>query len=223
VLIACEHVSGRTAKQPRFVKELELVQGTAPVVDFSIRLRPEIKSRLVDGDGRGVAGTVSLNGVRYQPGADGEFSLPDPSANSLTCVAVSEDESLAAGFYWQPDDEPLRREIVMSPWAIIEGRLIGEGDLTAETFAVELAPSRSPLSRDLWRVTISENRQFQLWVPPGVRLRAFAQGPKTQGEIVECDALQPGETRTRGDVVPAVAKPNAVRRRGIRGRRAVRQ
>lgn len=205
-------------------KELEVSSDmAAPIVDFSIRSRPEFKFRLVDQEGRPVAGMVEIDRNRVQPLKDGEFSVPDPSGPlpekySEPVVCVSEDESLAAGLYWRVSD-PLPAEIVMAPWAMVEGRLLGDGEVTSEMFDVELVASAKDgwggnrlLDRQLWRATSTGEGRFQLWLPPGVRLAVFAQRGASRGQIIECEALQPGETRNIGDVRPTAKKKPASRR-----------
>lgn len=197
-------------------KELEVSSGmAASVVDFSIQTRPQFKFRLVDQKRRPIMGMVQIGRQRVQPLKTGGFLVPEPighAQNREPVVCVSDDESLAAGFYWQANN-PLPAEIVMVPWAVVEGRLLGDGNLIAEMFDVVLPPSGNQLlDRQLWRVTFTGEGHFQLWLPTGVQLAVFAQSGDSLGKIIECEALTPGETPNIGDVRPTEAEKPASRR-----------
>ncbi|HXT57114.1 MAG TPA: carboxypeptidase-like regulatory domain-containing protein, partial [Pirellulales bacterium] len=190
---------------------LKVVAGAPPAtVDFRARAIRQFVRRLIDDEGRAIAGVFYLGRNPRPTDQGGSFSLVarppriPPAARfralpgflTTFCCAVNRDKTLARVLAWSGAEADLPEEIIVSPPAKIVGRLVG-GDarkLAAEDFSVGLREPGSNfagqhLVRDLWQLTLQEDGAFELTVPIGLSLTlqlgltAGADPPRRRGEF----------------------------------------
>ena len=188
-------------------------------IEWAIATVPRIRGHLVDAQGRGVAGTLSVHMDTIKTDDTGAFEFDDPTASGAVLLpqpAFAVDAAVTCGkaFLLQPGQAAQRLTITLEPLATVAGRLVvrktrmlllSEDRPVSDVIPqieVPLGGSSTIAQPGPWQTVVAADGTLTIrLLPTGIPMKLYINQPGYEQLEVPLDGLKPGGTLHLKDVI----------------------